>query len=112
MAWRIDFTRNADKAMRKLDKGVAARVFDELDEIAKLEDPRSRGKASPSGSTSAESPTSPTRSTDRTHALPSALAIRLKNSDNSKSATSVRSHSPDLRSTDTFHFMASPSKPS
>ena len=43
MAWRIDFTRNADKAMRKLDKGVAARVFDELDEIAKLEDPRSRG---------------------------------------------------------------------
>ena len=35
MAWRIDFTRNADKAMRKLDKGVAARVFDELDEIAK-----------------------------------------------------------------------------
>ncbi len=44
MAWRIDFTRNADKAMRKLDKGVAARVFDELDEIAKLEDPRSMGK--------------------------------------------------------------------
>lgn len=37
MAWRIDFTRNADKAMRKLDKGVAARVFDELDEIAKAE---------------------------------------------------------------------------
>ena len=35
----------SDKAMRKLDKGVAARVFDELDEIAKLEDPRSRGKA-------------------------------------------------------------------
>lgn len=45
MDWRIEFTRNADKAMRKLDKGVAARVFDELDEIAKLEDPRSRGKA-------------------------------------------------------------------
>lgn len=44
MAWRIDFTRNADKAMRKLDKGIAARVFDELDEIAKLEDPRSMGK--------------------------------------------------------------------
>lgn len=45
MVWRIDFTRNADKAMRKLDRGIAARVFDELDEIAKLEDPRSRGKA-------------------------------------------------------------------
>ena len=40
MDWRIEFTRNADKAMRKLDKGVAARVFDELDEIAKLEDPK------------------------------------------------------------------------
>ena len=64
------------------------------------------------GSTSAESPTSPTRSTDRTHAFPSTLAIRLKNSDSSKSATSMRSHSPDLRSTDTFHFTASPSKPS
>ena len=45
MAWLIEFTRNADKAMRKLDKDVAARIFDELDEIAKLEDPRSRGKA-------------------------------------------------------------------
>lgn len=30
MAWQIEFTRNADKAMRKLDKGVAARVFNEL----------------------------------------------------------------------------------
>ena len=40
MDWRIEFTRNADKAMRKLDKGAAARVFDELDEIAKLEDPK------------------------------------------------------------------------
>ena len=45
MAWRIDFTRNADKAMRKLDKGIAERIFDELDEIAKLDNPRSRGKA-------------------------------------------------------------------
>ena len=43
MDWRIEFTRNADKAMRKLDKGVAARVFDELDEIAKLEDPNLAG---------------------------------------------------------------------
>ena len=40
MAWRIDFTRNADKAMRKLDKGVAARVFDELDEIYRKDHPR------------------------------------------------------------------------
>lgn len=47
MDWRIEFTRNADKAMRKLDKGVAARVFDELDEIAKLEDPRSTSTTKP-----------------------------------------------------------------
>lgn len=45
MAWRIEFTRSADKAMRKLDKGIAKRVLDELDEIATLEDPRGRGKA-------------------------------------------------------------------
>ena len=45
MVWRIDFTRNADKAMRKLDRGIAARIFEELDEIAKLEDPRVRGKS-------------------------------------------------------------------
>ena len=45
MAWRIDFTKNADKAMRKLDRCVALRVLDELEEIAELEDPRSRGKA-------------------------------------------------------------------
>lgn len=32
--------------MGRLDKGVAARVFDELDEIAKLEDPRKAGEAS------------------------------------------------------------------
>lgn len=45
MVWRIEFTKNADRVMRKLDKRIAARVFDELDEIAELEDPRSRGKA-------------------------------------------------------------------
>ena len=41
MAWRIEFTRNADKAMRKLDKGVAARMFDELEESLDL---ASRGR--------------------------------------------------------------------
>lgn len=45
MVWRIDFTKTADKAMRKLDKQVAARIFEELDEVAALDDPRSRGKA-------------------------------------------------------------------
>ena len=45
MAWRIDFTKAADKALRKLDRPTAGRVLDELEEIAKLDDPRSRGKA-------------------------------------------------------------------
>lgn len=45
MAWRIDFTKAADKALRKLDRQTAGRVLDELEEIAKLDDPRSRGKA-------------------------------------------------------------------
>lgn len=45
MAWRIDLTKAADKALRKLDRPTAGRVLDELEEIAKLDDPRSRGKA-------------------------------------------------------------------
>lgn len=45
MAWRIEFTQAADKSMRKLDRQIAARVLDELDKVATLEDPRSRGKA-------------------------------------------------------------------
>lgn len=45
MAWRIDFTKAADKALRKLVRPTAGRVLDELEEIAKLDDPRSRGKA-------------------------------------------------------------------
>ncbi len=45
MAWRIDFTKAADKALRKLDRLTAGRVLGELEEIANLDDPRSRGKA-------------------------------------------------------------------
>lgn len=45
MAWRIDFTKAADKALRKLDRTTAGRVLGELEEIANLDDPRSRGKA-------------------------------------------------------------------
>ena len=39
------YSIDADKARRKLDRGIAARIFEELDEIAKLEDPRVRGKS-------------------------------------------------------------------
>ena len=38
-------TYSIDEVRAHCGLGVAARVFDELDEIAKLEDPRSRGKA-------------------------------------------------------------------
>ncbi len=45
MAWRIRFTKEADKSLRKLDRQVSARILDELEEVSKLDDPRSRGKA-------------------------------------------------------------------
>lgn len=44
MAWRIKILKDADKALKKLDKKVAARIYDELEAIANLDDPRSRGK--------------------------------------------------------------------
>lgn len=45
MAWKIRFTKSADKALRKLDKSTSARILDEIEEISALDDPRSRGKA-------------------------------------------------------------------
>lgn len=45
MAWTIEVSEKAVRALRKMDKQVARRIRDELAEIAKLEDPRSRGKA-------------------------------------------------------------------
>lgn len=45
MAWTIDVSEKAVRALRKMDKQAARRIKDELEEIAKLEDPRSRGKA-------------------------------------------------------------------
>ena len=45
MAWRIDFTKQADKALVKLDKSISGRILDEIESIAKLENPRSCGRA-------------------------------------------------------------------
>ena len=45
MAWTIEVSEKAVRAQRKMDKQTARRIRDELEEIAKLEDPRSRGKA-------------------------------------------------------------------
>ena len=40
----IEVSERALRSLRKMDKQIARRVRDELLEIAKLEDPRSRGK--------------------------------------------------------------------
>ena len=45
MAWRIRFFKEADKSLRKLDRQVSARILDELEEVSRLDDPRTRGKA-------------------------------------------------------------------
>ncbi len=46
MAWKIEYTETARNRLRKLDKPVARRIVDYLDErIAPLENPRSAGKA-------------------------------------------------------------------
>ncbi len=44
MAWTIEVSERALRSLHKMDKQIARRVRDELLEIAKLEDPRSRGK--------------------------------------------------------------------
>lgn len=45
MAYKIRFTKKADKAIRSLDKPVAERVISELDLVSHLVNPKSRGKA-------------------------------------------------------------------
>lgn len=46
MAWTIDYADTAKAQLRKLDKQMARRILDYMDErIADLENPRSTGKA-------------------------------------------------------------------
>jgi mRNA interferase RelE/StbE len=46
LAWTVDYTETARKQLRKLDKQVARRILDFLDErVAAAEEPRSMGKA-------------------------------------------------------------------
>ena len=46
MAWTIDYTQTARNQLKKLDKPVARRIVDFLDDrVAKQEDPRTLGKA-------------------------------------------------------------------
>lgn len=44
MVWKIRFTKQADKALRKLDKAIAGRIIDLLEEVSHLDDPHVRGK--------------------------------------------------------------------
>lgn len=45
MVWQISFSKAADKAIRKLDKPTAEKILNAIEEVSKLDDPRSRGKA-------------------------------------------------------------------
>ena len=46
MAWSVEFSQTAKGQLRKLDRQWQAKILDYLeDEIARLEDPRTRGKA-------------------------------------------------------------------
>jgi mRNA interferase RelE/StbE len=46
LAWTIDYTQTAKQQLEKMDKPMARRILDFLDDrVAKQEDPRSLGKA-------------------------------------------------------------------
>ncbi|MGF1803725.1 type II toxin-antitoxin system RelE/ParE family toxin [Aliivibrio sifiae] len=45
MAWTIEYSAKAVKELKKIDKKAASTIIDYLNDIAKQEDPRSRGKA-------------------------------------------------------------------
>jgi len=45
LAWTINYTESALRQLKKLDKSIALRVVDYMDErVATLDDPRSLGK--------------------------------------------------------------------
>jgi mRNA interferase RelE/StbE len=45
LASEVEYTATALRQLRKLDRQVARRIVDYLEEVASLDDPRSRGKA-------------------------------------------------------------------
>ncbi len=44
MTFKVEYTETALRQLRKLDRQVARRFIDYLDELAALDDPRNRGK--------------------------------------------------------------------
>jgi len=50
LAWTVEYTRQAQRQLSKLDKAVARRILDYMDQqVAQQVDPRSHGKALTSG---------------------------------------------------------------
>jgi mRNA interferase RelE/StbE len=45
LAYEVEYTATALRQLRKLDRQTARRIIDYLDDVARLGDPRSRGKA-------------------------------------------------------------------
>lgn len=45
LAYELAYASGAVKQLKKLGRAVARRIFDSLDSLAELADPRSRGKA-------------------------------------------------------------------
>jgi mRNA interferase RelE/StbE len=45
LAWTLEYSAAAQKALRKLDRQTNARILNRLAEISQLEDPHSRGKS-------------------------------------------------------------------
>jgi mRNA interferase RelE/StbE len=43
--WSVEISTEFEKALKKTDRAVAGRVIAYLDDLAALDDPRSRGKA-------------------------------------------------------------------
>ena len=44
LTFKVEYTETALRQLRKLDRQVARRLVDYLDEVAALDDPRTRGK--------------------------------------------------------------------
>jgi mRNA interferase RelE/StbE len=44
LGYSVELTSDALKQLKKIDRSVARRIIEYLDEVAELDDPRSRGK--------------------------------------------------------------------
>ncbi|MBP9726930.1 MAG: type II toxin-antitoxin system RelE/ParE family toxin [Gammaproteobacteria bacterium] len=44
MAWKIEYTDTAKSQLKKLDKPIAKRILDYMDEVSLLVEPHHRGK--------------------------------------------------------------------